>query len=1109
MDMAVTAGDEAAIQQQTAPASASFAAAAAEAAVQTQQEEDIRNRNGGNQHDKNNSQSSFDSAFDNTAAFASSFLGVDLKLLTATASATSNNGSNHDDTEPSAAKSEQSLPTITPANEDDDNGPQQRGGGIRPNDENQNSFSQKRRASDPSVNNKYSFNRSNSDCSHPSDSVDADGHTWRAKYCVLENGILYFYRYRTDAEAPEAHLERQHHALKYDDAEAATTATDFTMSPMPTQAYAPLGAGGSGSGSGGSQGQNLNTWEKLVALNSVGAVRSAEYDYGANSFELSAADDTSEKLILRARNQEEMNEWLFQFHRSIASYVMDIMESASSASATIKSLAMDIHHPTFSHRPLSSAADSSPERIGSLTMAAFSPRFQKGLNPLTSSTGIAGLAGAGISLTPHSHNNHNNYYTTTPSLSHGHGRNSLHRRRVDISGLPKTGGQNRHSSRTDSPQISESGIASNESQSPVPPFPFLPQQPHDSPGTVTSLRHRFVTPKPREQLRTMEDVSPELSAPQSDYPETERPPPASKQGKYVPPHIRRAAEAAAASDETPPDGIDTGIFPVSDTVSAASSKKYLPPHLRNKTPGGSSTPPSKKYVPPQAQDSYVPRHGRGGLGMTVNEEAEEEEEDAVNGDFAVFFADEPDLVQEGGLNIRLGGCADPDLVDGSILDKVYIPRKASRLRKTRQSSFGCLSSSTKAEPTNNGGLRWEIGAVSECGVRDSNEDAFLVVSDLLAAFEEIPSISSTAQTLWDISASSHSPSLFAVFDGHCGDHAARFAAESLLRFVHERSLHDGDFEVTGTDRFEEVLREAVTNMDDEFCNLCNDDGREWESGATALIAALVNEQLVIANLGDARGVMGRSVEDDAGARALESSGWSELPSTDCSGNRRCFWKQVTDVHSPSREDERARIEKANGWITTEKEIPIGQLQRMVLFDQDVLDILKRCLSDRIQPSPKAAAPQRILQISRVCGELAVSRAIGDRDFKAAFNVRRTAAAEQLGESSRSEWDSSLFLPYPEDHSRSFVGDLVSNQPEFQSMKVGEPGVTDEFLLLACDGLWDVMDADDAIRLTRDLLFEKSWSAKMAATRLAELAVHLGSSDNITVIVVRFCDRNKI
>lgn len=44
---------------------------------------------------------------------------------------------------------------------------------------------------------------------------------------------------------------------------------------------------------------------------------------------------------------------------------------------------------------------------------------------------------------------------------------------------------------------------------------------------------------------------------------------------------------------------------------------------------------------------------------------------------------------------------------------------------------------------------------------------------------------------------------------------------------------------------------------------------------------------------------------------------------------------------------------------------------------------------------------------------------------------------------------------------------------------------------------------DAVRVARGLLYEKKWTAKKAARRLAELAIHLGSSDNITVILIRF------
>jgi len=53
----------------------------------------------------------------------------------------------------------------------------------------------------------------------------------------------------------------------------------------------------------------------------------------------------------------------------------------------------------------------------------------------------------------------------------------------------------------------------------------------------------------------------------------------------------------------------------------------------------------------------------------------------------------------------------------------------------------------------------------------------------------------------------------------------------------------------------------------------------------------------------------------------------------------------------------------------------------------------------------------------------------------------------------------------------------------------------------------LMDLSDAVRVARDLLFDKGWSAKKAAL-LAELAIHLGSYDNTTVILIRFLKINQ-
>lgn len=58
------------------------------------------------------------------------------------------------------------------------------------------------------------------------------------------------------------------------------------------------------------------------------------------------------------------------------------------------------------------------------------------------------------------------------------------------------------------------------------------------------------------------------------------------------------------------------------------------------------------------------------------------------------------------------------------------------------------------------------------------------------------------------------------------------------------------------------------------------------------------------------------------------------------------------------------------------------------------------------------------------------------------------------------------------------------------------------MLLACDGFWDVMDAEEAVARGEELL-EKGLTATEAAAQLGNLALRMGSSDNVTVVLVVF------
>lgn len=109
-----------------------------------------------------------------------------------------------------------------------------------------------------------------------------------------------------------------------------------------------------------------------------------------------------------------------------------------------------------------------------------------------------------------------------------------------------------------------------------------------------------------------------------------------------------------------------------------------------------------------------------------------------------------------------------------------------------------------------------------------------------------------------------------------------------------------------------------------------------------------------------------------------------------------------------------------------------------------------------------------VMIKRVNGTLAVSRALGDFDYK---NVKEKGQCEQL----------------------------VSPEPEI-FCQIREDA--DEFLVLACDGIWDVMTNEDVcsfihsrLKITHDLV--------NISNQVIDTCLHKGSRDNMSIIIIAF------
>jgi len=128
--------------------------------------------------------------------------------------------------------------------------------------------------------------------------------------------------------------------------------------------------------------------------------------------------------------------------------------------------------------------------------------------------------------------------------------------------------------------------------------------------------------------------------------------------------------------------------------------------------------------------------------------------------------------------------------------------------------------------------------------------------------------------------------------------------------------------------------------------------------------------------------------------------------------------KIIDSHKPNRDDERARIEALGGSI--------------ILWGT-----------------------------WRVNGQLAVSRAIGDGEYK----------------------------PF------------ISAEPDVTSIEMNG---SEEFIIVGCDGLWETITPEEATEIVFDHLEEKKSEGgdiENISARLATLAKEKGSSDNITIIVV--------
>ena len=258
--------------------------------------------------------------------------------------------------------------------------------------------------------------------------------------------------------------------------------------------------------------------------------------------------------------------------------------------------------------------------------------------------------------------------------------------------------------------------------------------------------------------------------------------------------------------------------------------------------------------------------------------------------------------------------------------------------------------------------------------------------------------------------------------------------------------------ISGTQHAEAASKGEAPSSQDSATPGPESDSSTWtndgsgvkiDEGSTATIVLVTPTLFVCANLGDSRAVLGYYCD-------------SPTPTI--------LAKPLSIDHKPYLEAEKERIEKAGGTVAN----------------------------------------------SRVDGQLTVSRALGDFDLKGTRDavtrlykpllLERYRARTTIPVESCSEGNGNLENSYAVTIAAASL-QKVSPVPEI-FMRKRNPEM-DEFVMVACDGIWDVLSNQQCVDLISRIFSEGERNLGLVCEEVMDVCLKKDSNDNMTVILASF------
>ena len=321
--------------------------------------------------------------------------------------------------------------------------------------------------------------------------------------------------------------------------------------------------------------------------------------------------------------------------------------------------------------------------------------------------------------------------------------------------------------------------------------------------------------------------------------------------------------------------------------------------------------------------------------------------------------------------------------------------------------------------------RFDYGISEAIGARPTMEDRTIVVQSLLYEPRHGYYKNEPKNTLEELAMTTFA----AVFDGHGGDECSNYLCEVLPSQVRQHMYAE---------------REALTAAIESSRSLARPE-HATEDPASELMRKILKKAYLKT---DKDFITPKNAPQSGSTaatliimgRRLFAANVGDSRVVLCRTGGQCV--ELTSDHKPSRPDEAARVRAAGGFILHK----------------------------------------------RVMGELAITRAFGDKSFKMGIKAMLEDEADEIarGLNENSE-------------AKDLTAPLVSAEPEIASLVMSH---SDEFLLLACDGLFDVFRSQDAIALARQELIAHRGEPAEVARILSDQAIRVRRSrDNVSILII--------